>query len=359
MCRSRDLPTAARASRRGRSFFACRALSSTGTSSPPDAVRRGAAALVCERPLGTDVPEVVVPSVRAAMGPLAAAFHGQPTAQLRVVGVTGTNGKTTTAFLARHVLEAAGHPDRACWARSTRSSAAGSRRSSAPLPRRSTCRRRSRACSTAGDEACVMEVSSHALELHRAAGIEFDCAVFTNLTQDHLDFHGTLDDYYAAKRKLFLPAGGAPADGRRRERRRRMGTTPRRRDRPTGRSRHLRRGPGRRLPRPRRPLRLGGLVVRVLDRGGRRRGAGPAARSVQRLQRARGDRRGAARWACHRTRPRPRSQNAAPRARPLRAGRRGPGLRRAGGLRAHAGLARERAGRPRASCSSRRAARAG
>ena len=75
----------------------------------------------------------------------------------------------------------------------------------------------------AGDRACVMEVSSHALELHRAAGIEFDCAVFTNLTQDHLDFHGTLDDYYAAKRKLFSrPTAAAAA---RRERRRRVGPT--------------------------------------------------------------------------------------------------------------------------------------
>src|SRR4051812_49249378 len=74
----------------------------------PDAVQRGAAALVCERPLGLGVPEVLVPSVRAAMGPIAAAFHGSPTAQLRVAGVTGTNGKTTTAFLVRHVLEAEG-----------------------------------------------------------------------------------------------------------------------------------------------------------------------------------------------------------------------------------------------------------
>ncbi len=92
----------------GTLFFCVPGFVVDGHQFAPDAVRRGAAALVCERPLGTDVPEVVVPSVRAAMGPIAAAFHGRPTAQLRVVGVTGTNGKTTTAFLTRQVLEAAG-----------------------------------------------------------------------------------------------------------------------------------------------------------------------------------------------------------------------------------------------------------
>ena len=92
----------------GTLFFCVPGFVVDGHQFAPDAVRRGAAALVCERPLGTDVPEVVVPSVRAAMGPVAAAFHGRPTAQLQVVGVTGTNGKTTTAFLTRHVLEAAG-----------------------------------------------------------------------------------------------------------------------------------------------------------------------------------------------------------------------------------------------------------
>ena len=92
----------------GALFFCVPGFVVDGHDFAPDAVRRGAAALVCERPLGLDVPEVVVPSVRAAMGPLAAAFHGNPTAQLRVVGVTGTNGKTTTAFLVRHMLEAQG-----------------------------------------------------------------------------------------------------------------------------------------------------------------------------------------------------------------------------------------------------------
>src|SRR5436189_1493303 len=87
----------------GTLFFCVPGFTSDGHDFAPDAVARGAAALVCERPLGLDVPEVVVPDVRAAMAPLAAAFYGHPTRELRVVGVTGTNGKTTTAFLVRHL----------------------------------------------------------------------------------------------------------------------------------------------------------------------------------------------------------------------------------------------------------------
>jgi UDP-N-acetylmuramoyl-L-alanyl-D-glutamate--2,6-diaminopimelate ligase len=175
----------------------------------PDAVRRGAAALVCERPLGTGVPEVVVPSVRAAMGPLAAAFHGRPTARLRVAGATGTNGKTTTAFLARHVLEAAGIRTGLL---GTVHSVIGGRVEEVErtTPEAVDLQATFARMLEAGDRACVMEVSSHALDLNRVAGIEFACAVFTNLTQDHLDFHGTLEAYYAAKRNLFFPADCRP-----------------------------------------------------------------------------------------------------------------------------------------------------
>src|SRR5918911_1261080 len=92
----------------GALFFCVRGFTADGHDFAPDAVKRGAAALVCERPLGLGVPEVVVEDSRAAMGPAAARFFGDPTAELRVVGITGTNGKTTTAFLVRHLLEAAG-----------------------------------------------------------------------------------------------------------------------------------------------------------------------------------------------------------------------------------------------------------
>src|SRR5881392_2479208 len=89
-------------------FFCVPGFRSDGHDFAPDAVERGAAALVCERPLGLGVPEVVVDDVRAAMGPAAARFFGDPTAELQVVGITGTNGKTTTAFLIRHLLDSAG-----------------------------------------------------------------------------------------------------------------------------------------------------------------------------------------------------------------------------------------------------------
>src|ERR687884_966120 len=94
--------------RPGYLFFCVPGFRVDGHDFAPDAVARGAAALVCQRPLGLGVPEVVVPDVRAAMGPAAARFHGDPTAELRVVGITGTNGKTTTAFLVREILESAG-----------------------------------------------------------------------------------------------------------------------------------------------------------------------------------------------------------------------------------------------------------
>ena len=92
----------------GTLFFCVPGFTTDGHDFAPDAVERGAAALVCQRPLGLAVPEVVVADVRAAMGPVAARFYGHPTAELQVVGITGTNGKTTTAFLVRHLLEAGG-----------------------------------------------------------------------------------------------------------------------------------------------------------------------------------------------------------------------------------------------------------
>jgi UDP-N-acetylmuramoyl-L-alanyl-D-glutamate--2,6-diaminopimelate ligase len=148
------------------------------------------------------VPEVVVASVRAAMAPAAARFHGDPTARLDVVGITGTNGKTTTAFLVRALLEAAG---RQCGLLGTVTSFVGG--VERPVQRTTAeaieLQRDVRAMRDGGDVACAMEVSSHALELHRADAIHFAVALFTNLTQDHLDFHPTMEDYFAAKRRLF------------------------------------------------------------------------------------------------------------------------------------------------------------
>ncbi len=164
---------------------------------------RGAAALVVERPLGLGVPEVQVESVRRAMPSAAAAFYGDPTESLQTVGITGTNGKTTTAFLMRALLEADG---RQTGLLGTVKSIIGGQEHEVQrtTPEAIDLQRTFREMLDAGDQACVMEVSSHALALHRADAIHFAAAIFTNLTQDHLDFHPTMEDYFQAKRKLFV-----------------------------------------------------------------------------------------------------------------------------------------------------------
>jgi UDP-N-acetylmuramoyl-L-alanyl-D-glutamate--2,6-diaminopimelate ligase len=186
----------------GTLFFCVPGFTRDGHDFAADAVARGAVALVVERPLGLPVPQIEVPSVRAAMAPAAAAFYGDPTAALDVVGVTGTNGKTTTAFLVRELLEAAG---RSTGLLGTVKSVIGGveREVKRTTPEAIDLQRTFAEMRAAGDVACAIEVSSHALELHRADAIHFVAAVFTNLTQDHLDFHPTMEDYFAAKRVLF------------------------------------------------------------------------------------------------------------------------------------------------------------
>jgi UDP-N-acetylmuramoyl-L-alanyl-D-glutamate--2,6-diaminopimelate ligase len=186
----------------GTLYFCVPGQRTDGHDFAPAAVEAGAVALVVERELDLPVPQVVVADARAAMAPLAARFWGDPTAELRVAGVTGTNGKTTTAFLIREVLEAAG----------IRSGLLGTvkqvvggveeevvRTTPEAIDLQATFRR----MLEGGDRACAMEVSSHALALHRSDAIHFEVALFTNLTQDHLDFHADMEEYFAAKRMLF------------------------------------------------------------------------------------------------------------------------------------------------------------
>jgi UDP-N-acetylmuramoyl-L-alanyl-D-glutamate--2,6-diaminopimelate ligase len=193
-----------RAVRPGELFFCVSGFRSDGHEFAPPAIARGAKALVVERPLGLGVPEVLVESARAAMGPLAARFFGDPTSELRVVGVTGTNGKTTTAYLTRALLEAAGDQ---CGLLGTVKSVVGSvdRAVTRTTPEAIDLQADFRAMLESGDRACAMEVSSHALELGRTDGIHFAAAVFTNISRDHLDFHVTIEDYFQAKRRLFCP----------------------------------------------------------------------------------------------------------------------------------------------------------
>ncbi len=186
----------------GALFFCVSGLRADGHAHAGAAIERGAVALVVERPLGLGVPEIVVPDVRVAMAELAVRFYGDPSSELRVAGVTGTNGKTTTAFLVAALLEASGTP---CALLGTVKSVIGGREGPVmrTTPEAIDLQASFRAMLDAGDRACAIEVSSHALALHRTDGVHFAAAIFTNLTQDHLDFHGTMEDYFAAKARLF------------------------------------------------------------------------------------------------------------------------------------------------------------
>ena len=187
----------------GTVFFCVPGFTRDGHDFAPDAVARGASALVVERPLGLpDVVEVVVPDVRAAMAPAAAALAGDPTRRLRTVGITGTNGKTTTALMVRALLEAAGHRTGVLGTVGT--IVGGTTVPSArTTPEAIDLQRTFAQMLDAGDTHCVMEVSSHALDLRRADAIHWAAVAFTNLSQDHLDFHTDMEAYFRAKQRLF------------------------------------------------------------------------------------------------------------------------------------------------------------
>ncbi len=186
----------------GTLFFCVPGGKSDGHDFAGAAVEAGAVALVVERELEVEAAQVVVPDARVAMAPLAARFWGDPTGELRVVGVTGTNGKTTTAFLIREVLEAAGIQT-GLLGTVRQVVGGGEEEVERTTPEAIELQATFRRMLEAGDTACVMEVSSHALALHRADAIHFELALFTNLTQDHLDFHADMEDYFQAKRLLF------------------------------------------------------------------------------------------------------------------------------------------------------------
>src|SRR5215218_4171025 len=186
----------------GALFFCVPGFTRDGHDFAADAVARGAAALVVTRPLGLGVPELLVDDVRRAMATAAARFHGDPTATLKVAGITGTSGKTTTAYLLRQLLEASG---RHCGLLGSVSTVVGGdeRPAIRTTPEAIELQATFSAMLDAGDVACAMEVSSHALELHRVDGVRFAVAAFTNLSQDHLDFHPDMESYFAAKVRLF------------------------------------------------------------------------------------------------------------------------------------------------------------
>jgi UDP-N-acetylmuramoyl-L-alanyl-D-glutamate--2,6-diaminopimelate ligase len=185
-------------------FFCISGVRQDGHAFARQAVRAGAVALCTERRLDLGVPEIVVSDSRRAMARLAAAFYGHPASSLKLIGVTGTNGKTTTAWLLEHVLRAAGHTTGLIGTIETR--VAGERRAGTrTTPESLDLQRLFAEMRSRGVDAVAMEVTSHALVLHRVEGLRFASVGFTNLSQDHLDFHAGMEDYFAAKRALFVP----------------------------------------------------------------------------------------------------------------------------------------------------------
>jgi len=175
-------------------IFACiRGANADGHDFAAEAVAHGAVALLCERRLDLPVAQVVVGYVREVLGSLSAAFWDFPSSKLRVVGVTGTNGKTTTCALLASIFEAHGWP----------TGVIGTLTGSRTTPEAPALQRRLAELVASGAGAVAMEVSSHSLVQHRVDGAQFAAAVFNNLSQDHLDYHGTMEDYFEAKALLF------------------------------------------------------------------------------------------------------------------------------------------------------------
>jgi len=197
-----DLAYDARAATRGSLFFAVPGLRADGHDFALQAVEHGAAALVVERALHHDLPQVVVRDSRAAMAVAADEFFEHPTQELEVAGVTGTSGKTTTSFLLFAILAAAGR--RPGLIGTVEARIGGERRAVArTTPEAIDLQRLFREMLDVGDRSCAMEASSHASELHRLDRTRFRTLVFTNLSQDHLDLHGDMESYFQAKRRLF------------------------------------------------------------------------------------------------------------------------------------------------------------
>jgi UDP-N-acetylmuramoyl-L-alanyl-D-glutamate--2,6-diaminopimelate ligase len=198
---------------RGSVFIALRGQQADGAAFARDAVARGAIAVVSEAPApaGVAVPWVQVPDARLALAALAAALYRHPSEALTLVGITGTNGKTTTSYLLTSVFESAGVK---CGRIGTVGYRIGNREFEAArtTPEAPELQRMLRDMVSQGCGACVMEVSSHALALRRADHLRFAAAIFTNLTRDHLDFHRDMEEYFQAKLRLFaVLAQGVPA----------------------------------------------------------------------------------------------------------------------------------------------------
>jgi UDP-N-acetylmuramoyl-L-alanyl-D-glutamate--2,6-diaminopimelate ligase len=188
----------------GQVFVALKGQHADGAAFARQALDRGAAAIVSEAPApdGVQVPWAIVTDARLALAVLASAYHHDPSREMRVIGITGTNGKTTTAYLVAAIFDAAGVR---CGILGTVGYRLGdeTRDATRTTPEAPEVQQLLREMVDRQCGACAMEVSSHALSLQRVAGMTFAAAIFTNLTRDHLDFHADMDDYFRAKRRLF------------------------------------------------------------------------------------------------------------------------------------------------------------
>ena len=206
----RELAYDSRAAVPGTLFFCVQGDRDDGHAFAPEAIERGAVALVVERPLDVTVPQLVVGDARAAMAAAAVEFYDHPSRELVVAGVTGTNGKTTTCFLLFAILAAAGR--RPGLLGTIESRVGGERRPALrTTPEAIDVQRALREMLDVGDRSCAMEATSHGARLGRLDGVHFSALAFTNLSRDHLDFHGTLEEYFAAKRSLFFTDDPPPA----------------------------------------------------------------------------------------------------------------------------------------------------
>lgn len=184
-------------------FVAIKGFSTDGHDYIEQAVAQGAAAIVCEKAVPSDVATIIVEDTRKALAQLAAEYYRHPSADLMVIGITGTNGKTTTSYLIESILQAAGF---SVGVIGTINYRYGGNVFDNPVttPESIDLQRMLSEMRSAGVTHVVMEVSSHALDLHRVHRCHFDLAVFTNFTQDHLDYHKDMEHYWACKRKLFM-----------------------------------------------------------------------------------------------------------------------------------------------------------
>jgi UDP-N-acetylmuramoyl-L-alanyl-D-glutamate--2,6-diaminopimelate ligase len=194
----------------GALFFCVPGSTRDGHDLAGEAVAAGASALVVEQRVDADVPQLVVESTRAAMAVAADTFFGSPTDRLTVAGVTGTNGKTTTSYLVRSILETAGHRTGLV---GTVEWVVGGVSRAAPhtTPEAIDLQHLFREMVDAGDDAVAIEASSHGSHYRRLDRVRFDALVFTNLTQEHLDLHGDMEEYFQAKRRLFTGVTSPPA----------------------------------------------------------------------------------------------------------------------------------------------------